>query len=496
MKVDSTMAEPDAQPKAIAVAGPQARTTEGRHPGASRRGLLKAAFGLPAVGMASLWQPGDARAQASDYKALVCLFLQGGNDGLNAFPPADADGWGRYSAVRKTLAIPRSQIIALNGTNGLHPSLARLKPIWDEGRMALVCNVGPLARPLTLADYRAWRDLSDSSRIPAKLFSHSDQQILWENAGSETVQLRGGWGGRLMEAIGAGQQVVSFGGNSRFGSGQVLRELVLPGPGSRLELSGYQSGALSSARRTALDTLLAQTGGTDLQSRYAQFQRESIAKGTALGTILAATPRDGGPDAANPEISAAFSHLAGNQANDLSRQLYQVAKMIKHRDVVGGNRHLFFVTIGGFDNHSNQLGQHAALLAQVGNAVAAFWDAMKATGNAGQVTLFSESDFGRTFLPNASGGTDHAWGNQQFVIGGAVAGGRSYGSYPSLVVGGPDDAAANAWEQQGRWIPSLSVAQYAATLVDWFAPTADKSIVLPTLARWPLAQRNAGFMTA
>ncbi len=460
-----------------------------------RRSLIRAGAALSLGAGAAVLAGGDARAQSAGFKALVCVFLRGGNDGLNMIPPADTAGHARYAAVRQGVAIARDQLVALDGLHGLHPALADLAPIWAEGKLAPVFNVGPLSRPLTLADYKAWRDDSDASKVPDKLFSHSDQQILWESAGTETVQLRGGWGGRLMEAVGGGQQAVSFGGASRFGSGVTMPELVLPGPGSQLDLQGIGSDAIGSARRAALMSLLGQPGVQTLHARYAGHQRDAIAKGSALGPVLSQAPRDGSPDVDNPDLSAAFGHLSGRFATGISRQLYQVAKMIRHRAALGGNRHLYLVSMGGFDHHGEQLGQHAALMGQLGAAIGAFWQSLKASAATDSVTLFTESDFGRTFKPNASGGTDHGWANQHLVIGGQVNGGRSHGQYPSLVVGGPDDAAANAWEEQGRWIPSISVAQYASTLIDWFAPGTDKTSILPTLASFPPSSRNVGFMT-
>ncbi len=460
-----------------------------------RRRLLKGLLAAPAAAGASLWTANDARAQ-SDYKALVCVFLVGGNDGINMLPPVAGSARTQYDNVRGSLALSSGQITALNATHGMHGSMAALKPIWDQGRMALIFNLGPLARPLTRAQYAEWRDQSDPTRMPQKLFSHSDQQILWENAGADAVTLRGGWGGRLMEVLN-GTQVISFGGNSRFGNGSLTRELVLPGPGSSLKLDGWFGDELSARRRAALLTLIGQGSNNELARRYAAFQLDALARSDVLGPLLAQGPNGGTPDTANGELSAAFGHLAGPLNHSLARQLYQVAKLIKNRGTVGGNRHVYLVTLSGFDTHGDQPSLHTALLGQVGGAIAAFHDAMTALGVGNQVTLFTESDFGRTFKPNASSGTDHGWGNQQIVVGGAVKGGRSYGTYPSLVLGGDDDAAVNQWEQQGRWIPSLSVAQYAATLIDWFQPgltSSQKAMVLPNLSNWPSAAQSIGFM--
>ena len=199
-------------------------------------GMARGLVAGPALTGATFWSAGPAHAQ-SDYRALVCVYLAGGNDGLNMTPPSEAAAHGRYAAVRQQIAIARNALIDLDGSNGLHPAMDSLKMAWDQGRMALVHNVGPLARPLTLAQYQAWRNDADATKMPQKLFSHSDQRLLWENAGSESIALRGGWGGRLMEALSAGQ-VLSFGGNSRFGTGVLQADLALPGPGASMQVEG------------------------------------------------------------------------------------------------------------------------------------------------------------------------------------------------------------------------------------------------------------------
>ena len=444
-------------------------------------GLARGLVAGPALTGASFWTAGSAHAQ-SEVKALGCVYLAGGNDGLNMTPPAAGTAaYARYAAVRQQIAIGSDAVISLDASNGLHPSMVALKPSWDAGRMALVHNVGPLAQPLTLADYIAWRNDSDATKMPQKLFSHSDQQLLWQNAGSESIALRGGWGGRLMEALGAGP-VISFGGNSRFGSGLVVSDLALPGPGASVKIEGYFDDAPNAARRSALMSVLGSSSSHDLVRYYGGFQSASITRSSTLGPLLAQGPSGGGADPSNPEISQAFGHLSGSMGNSLAQQLYQVAKLIKHRGNVGGSRHLYFVLLGGFDNHQSQPYQHAVLLEQLANASAAFDNAMIELGVGNQVTLFTESEFGRTFKPNAGQGTDHGWGSSHFVVGGAVRGGQSYGAYPSLVLGGDDDAAASVWDRQGRWIPSTSVTQYASTLVDWFSPGLNKGAVLPLLS--------------
>ncbi|MFT3800848.1 MAG: DUF1501 domain-containing protein [Burkholderiaceae bacterium] len=463
-------------------------------PTMTRRRFLRSLPVLGGAGTAALMGvAGPAHAQAGSYRALVCVFLYGGNDGLNMVPPVDGDGYGRYAAVRQQVALPRADIITLNATHGLHPELTALEPIWNERRLALLFNVGPLARPLTRDDYLAWRETSDPGRVPESLFSHADQQALWETATAAKVT-RAGWGGRVMEALAGGSPVMSFAGSSRFGTGSLTQSLVLPGPGRTFDLNGYWDGSQPAARRAALNSLVGATTYDLLHRTYAGMQAEAFAVGARLSTLLSQAPNGGRADASNPELSAAFGDLSGPMATDLARQLYQVAKMIKYRTTVGGDRHLFFVSLGGFDHHNNQLTQHAKLMRTLGDAMAAFYRATQALGVADSVTTFTESDFGRTFKPNSSGGTDHAWGNQHLVIGGAVRGGASYGTYPSLVLGGPDEAGSKDWEFQGRWIPGLSVDQYAATLTNWFAPELNGRLtqILPNLGAFPI--RDLGFM--
>ena len=186
--------------------------------------------------------------------------------------------------------------------------------------------------------------------------------------------------------------------------------------------------------------------------------------------------------------------------NDLGAQLYQVARFVNARSTVRGSRQVFFVQMGGFDTHADQIGGdalggvHASLLQESAQAMAAFWQALQAIGMADRVTLFTQSDFGRTLAPNSSQGTDHAWGNHQLVMGAAVAGGQGYGVYPSLLPGGPDDVGVDDWELQGRWIPTQSVDQYAATLLRWWGlGEAQLDQALPNLRNFGAA-RNLGFM--
>ncbi|MFK7966589.1 MAG: DUF1501 domain-containing protein [Burkholderiaceae bacterium] len=463
----------------------------------SRRRFLKQSAlltsGAVSLGAGSLLWPHQAGAATSDYRALICLFLYGGNDGLNMVPPYSPTLHQQYAQVRQSLAIARSSIVPLNADIGLHPAMAPLKDVFDAQRLAIINNVGPLSRPMTRQQYFEWQALHDNTRVPDNLFSHKDQQRLWENATTTGIE-RTGWGGRLAEALGSQSPVYSFAGNTRFGAGNLLQELVLPDPDRRLGLYGFDGDAWSNARLAALQSLTASASGNALHQALTASQQRAFSISNQLGPLLEQAPSNG-VDSDNPELSTAFSGLQDDLDNPLARQLYQAAKIIKNRSLVGGNRHVFFVSLGGFDHHANQLTRHEPLLRTLGHSLQAFDAAMQSLGTSNQATLFTQSDFGRSFKPNGSAGTDHAWGNQQLVMGGAVAGGTSYGAYPSLELGGPDDAGEMPWEHHGRWIPSVSVDQYAATLIKWFAPELGGNYgqILPNLHRF--TQHDVGFMS-
>jgi uncharacterized protein (DUF1501 family) len=472
---------------------------------ARRRWLVRSGATLAgALGAGTLGNllMGTRSAYAADYKALVCVFLYGGNDGLNTIVPTDTARYGQYSAVRAGLAIPKANLVALGSTNfGLHPSLSALSGAWNAGQLAPVFNVGPLFAPVTKAQFRAAAASSDL--VPDNLFSHSDQQVLWET-GTTDAHERTGWGGRASAALATVNPVISVAGTARFGISALRAPLVLPGPGDTFGAYGLQPSDLAwapnAARKAALDALYAQAQDVDLGDAYNTLQRDAFGVSERLGAIVKLQPGDAGASAA---IDSAFAPLivAGKVTTGLGQQLYQVAKLIAQNATVLGNRQLFFAQMGGFDTHGNQLvtgspteGQHARLLKELGDALAAFNTAMGGLGLGNAVTTFTQSDFGRTFLPNSSTGTDHAWGNQHLVLGGAVKGGTTYGSYPDLVLGGNDDVGLESWEKQGRWIPTTAVDQYAATLLAWFGATPTQlDAVLPNLVNFG-TKRTLGFV--
>jgi uncharacterized protein (DUF1501 family) len=438
-------------------------------------------------------------AHAADYKALVCVFLYGGNDGMNMIVPNDTARYNQYAGVRGGLAIPKASLASLAGVSyGLHPSMAALGTAWSDGHLAPVFNVGPLAQTLTKAQYRA--ATANSGVLPSSLFSHSDQQILWETGSSDSLT-RTGWGGRASEALATANPVISVAGSARFGLTALQTPLVLPGPGATFGAYGLQASdtwAPQLARKAAIDALYAQAQDVALADAYTAAQRDAFAMSTRLGALVKTQPGEAGAVAA---IDSAFAALTvnGKVTTGLGQQLYQVAKLIAGNATVQGNRQIFFASMGGFDTHGNQIvtgspleGDHARLLKELADALGAFYAAMKNLGLGNAVTAFTQSDFGRTFAPNNSTGTDHAWGNQHLVLGGAVKGGATYGSYPDLVLGGANDVGQDSWELQGRWIPTTAVDQYAATLLGWFgASETQLDAVLPNLKNFGTARKLA-----
>lgn len=466
----------------------------------SRRRMLSQSAALSgALGLGSLASLlSTASAATDDYKALVCLFMFGGNDGMNMVVPRDVARHGQYAAVRGTLALPRANLVALDANFGLHPSMTALSTAVGAGALAALHNVGPLYAPLTKAQYRS--AVAGDPIIPDSLFSHSDQQLEWE-AGTTSAFERTGWGGRASLVMGTTNPVISFGGNAHFGLADNVAPVVLPGPGSSFGANGFSTWAPVAARRAALDRVMAEKQKSPMAEVYAKVQRDAFELETRLSGLFSF---NADPNADPTGITNAFLPLIvnGSLTTGIARQLYQVSRFVANRSTVRGTRQIFFVQMGGFDHHSNQIGgsaldgQHAGLMKQLADGMAAFWRALNAIGMSDRVTLFTQSDFGRTFAPNESLGTDHAWGNHHLVMGAGVAGGTSYGRYPALTLGGPDDVGVNSWELQGRWIPTTSVDQYAATLLRWWGMSeAQLDTALPNLRNFGAA-RNVGFMRA
>ncbi len=436
-------------------------------------GAITAANTLPGLSLM------NAYAQAAnDYKALVCVFLYGGNDANNMVVPVQAAEYGVYATGRGSLALPQSSLVPLaqaSGTRfGLHANLAPLQQVWANGDMALMLNTGPLVQPITRAQYQ-----SNRSTRPQNLFSHDDQQEQNQSA-IPNNQATVGWGGRLadrVQVMNAGASVpmnISVGGNDIFLRGQTVSAYSVPTGGNFGLTTTGGSAAQQQARRTALQALFALDRQNQQVRAAADVISSAVNASTALNTVI------------NNAASAAAPAFQGLNTG-LSRQLFAVAKMIEGRATLGLRRQVFFAQTGGYDNHQNQLVDQGNRFNELGPALRAFYNALVALGMQDQVTLFTLSDFGRTLRVN-DGGSDHAWGNHHIVMGGAVRGGQAYGTFPNLALGGPDDT-----DRDGRWIPTTAVDQYAATLAKWFGvPDADIPAVVPNIARFPT--RDLGFM--
>ncbi|MEP6767269.1 MAG: DUF1501 domain-containing protein [Acidobacteriota bacterium] len=424
-------------------------------------------------------------AAPTDYKALVCIFLSGGNDSNNMIVPLDTTQYNAYSLARNasSLALGTGQLISITppsiGTDfGLHPALPELKALWDQSRLAVVANVGPLVQPLLRAEYQ-----SGAAR-PYQLFSHSDQVAQWQTSRSD-VRSQVGWGGATADKMlsynaGSGFPLItSVSGAAVFGQGLATRPLAISAAPTALNqvlvLNGFSTSAADVARRNSMDFLRTIDRTASLVAAASDSTQQAV-------DIIASL---GGPD---PTLTTVFP------ATGLGNQLKQVAKVIKLNQTapaLGLNRQIFFCTLGGFDTHQNQLTTQQNLLAQLSVAMKAFFDATVELGVDSRVTTFTLSDFARTLQPAGSGaatvGTDHAWGSHQFVMGSSVIGKDFYGVkgpnntvFPTLTLGGPNDT-----DTRGRWIPTASVDQYAATLATWFGLAgSDLSTVFPLLSRF------------
>jgi uncharacterized protein (DUF1501 family) len=446
-----------------------------------RRTFLAHAGAL--AGSAALGQLGLLAAKAAtanDYKALVCVFLYGGNDANNTIVPLDTAGYANYATTRSYLALPQAQLLPLAVAAGaplygLHPALPGLQALWAAGNMAIVANVGTLVQPLTKAQY-----LSTSTMKPESLFSHIDQQHQWQASISSTSSSNSGWGGRLTDqlaSLNSGSSVppmISTGGNNLFVTGAASQALVIPTRGS-FGLNGYASDATDAARLTALQQLLSLDQGDNLVQAAQAVMTGALASSAVLNPILTST---------NATLTARFGALTGNFA----AQLLAIAKVIQARATLGASRQVFLVTLGSFDTHTDQLNTQETLFTELDAGLTAFHGAMSDIGTDSSVTSFTLSDFSRNFLPNTGGGTDHAWGSHPLVIGGAVKGGQIYGTMPTLTLSGPDDAS-----DLGRWIPTIAVDQFAATLATWFGADATAlAAVLPNLSAF--SPVNLGFI--
>jgi uncharacterized protein (DUF1501 family) len=434
----------------------------------SRRGFIRVT--TASVGSLALRPFGllPALAQGSDYRALVCIFLFGGNDSNNTIIPTDDTNFQAYSSIRGSLALTPAELsqTVYNGSApyAFHGKLPELASMFSSKELAVVANVGSLVQPLTRAQYQA-----AATPVPLNLFSHSDQQLQWQTSIAQGNSPTG-WAGRVADYI-ESQKInssnfpvfFSVAGNALLGTGATTQPVAIA-PGGSLALTGFNTSAASQARLSALNSLLKLDSGVALAQAANSTLSNSLTDATALGAALAkGTP-----------LKTTFPTSA------LGQQLQQVAQVIQVAGNLGMSRQIFFCSLGGFDTHAGELEAHNTLYPELSQAIAAFYSATQELGVAQNVTTFTESDFSRTFQPTTTDGSDHAWGSHHMVVGGAVVGGQIYGSFPAFQLGGPNDT-----DTRGRWIPTLSIDQYGATLASWFGiPASALPTVFPNLANF------------
>jgi len=430
---------------------------------------------------------------APDYRALVCVFLNGGNDGNNMF--LDLNQYSQYSTARNAdqLAIPQANFLSVapvsGGSFGFHPNMPEMQTLFNQGKLAVLCNNGPLVEPLTRTSYQ-----NGSGKKPLQLFSHSDQVGLYQTAIANSVS-QTGWGGRLADkTLGLNGAAtfpsnVSIAGVNLYLTGVDTRQLAVGDANTSLanvlQLNNAPGATASeiSSRLASFNELRTFDTNFKLIKAASEIRSSSIQTDNALSTV-------------NPVLTTPFP----NPSTSISRQLLQVARLIKaSTDPAAGinmKRQVFFVQIGGFDTHSAQLNGQGTLLQQLSQAINAFFNATVELGLQDKITLFTMSDFSRTLQPSGTGaaqvGSDHAWGNHQMIVGGAVQGHTLYGTYPNITPGGPDDTDGGS-SPRGRWIPTTSIEQYAATLATWYGlSSADLTAVFPLIGHFSTA--NLGFL--
>ncbi|MBI3652836.1 MAG: DUF1501 domain-containing protein [Acidobacteria bacterium] len=449
----------------------------------SRRHFLQmsASCGVSLGMLAALGQLRTAQAQtAQNYKALVCLFLLGGNDGHNLVVPTSAAQYNAYTTARGGLALPPAQILGISdpvqGAFGLHYAMPEMQTLYQQGHLAIVANVGVLARPTTYHDYQT------ANQLPTNLRSHSDQVVQMQT-GFPNASGATGWGGRavdVLQSLNTGTAFpvsISMNGNAQFCAGALVQGANLQ-PGNYLSQNAMSLWPASAgqARATAQQQIVTLSGSNQMVNAA----NKTMADALQLGPLLQAA-------AGNPAFTTMFPNTA------IGNQLKEIARFISLRSQTGAGRQVFFCGLGGFDTHSGQSYQQWFLLQQVSQALAAFYNATAEMGVANQVTAFTLSDFGRTLQPSGSG-SDHGWGNHHLLVGGAVNGGRMYGTFPLMTNYANFNATHEDYaDNRGTMLPGVSLAQYGATLAKWFgASDAQLDGLFPILPGF--AVRDVGFL--
>jgi uncharacterized protein (DUF1501 family) len=456
----------------------------------SRRAFMQTASALSIAGTAApfvmnLAAIGEAAAAtASDYKAIVCVFLFGGNDYANTLVPMDQTSYTTYFNARSAFAHTQAAITAAGTTLvpttalpggrqfALAPGLAPLMPIFNAGKMAVILNIGTLVQPTTKAQYTA-----RSVPLPPKLLSHNDQQSYWQSSSPEGAT--SGWGGRIADLFQSSNATAALtcinpSGNAVFLTGKSAFQYSITSAGP-IALTATSTLNGSAAASTMLKSLISTPVAHMFETEHATVSSRALSLYTAVTAARAAAP-----------VTSTVFPAAADPSSSLGVQLKEVARMISVSAQLGLKRQVFFVSTGRFDTHDQVATLHPILMQNLSEALRGFYDTTVELGVANQVTTFTASDFGRALTAN-SDGTDHGWGSMHFVMGGAVKGKAFYGTAPTFANNGPDDIG------QGRLIPTTSVDQYAATMASWFGVSAsDMPTVLPNIGNY--TTKNLGFV--
>lgn len=418
---------------------------------------------------------------ANDYKALVCILLAGGNDSFNMLVPRGTNEYNEYANVRSNLALSQGSLHALNGNNqgktlGLHAGMPELAGLFNTGEAAFVANVGTLVEPISLAAYQ-----TGSVKLPLGLFSHSDQIMHWQTSVPDSRSARG-WGGRvadILNSVNNNSRIsmnISLAGTNTFQSGDqsVSYEILPTGNGAvQPDFLSEEPGAYQAIARTGVRSLIDAQYQNLFQETFANTNANAIDASAEFASAIK-----------GQTLTTVFS------PTQLSQSLQMIARTIAARDTLGMKRQTFFVLMGGYDHHDELLNNHSAMLPVVSKALSEFNTAMKELNVHQNVTTFTASDFARTLTSNGRG-SDHGWGGNQIVMGGAVNGGLIYGTYPDLGLGNSLDTG------RGRLIPTLSTDEYFAELAQWFGvPNHALNDIFPNLNRFYSIGSNSpiGFM--
>jgi len=440
-------------------------------------GMLSAIAQLKAIGAVSADAVRPSSSQlVTDFKALVCIFLSGGNDGTNVIIPYDTASYNSYLQSRSVVALNKTDLLSIKPKTysdgksyALTPNMLELKTLFDQGNLAFIGNVGTLVKPTTLSDYIA------GTALPNQLYSHLDQTVQWQSSLPDQPVFKTGWGGRLadlLDSLNADHTIsmsLALDGGDYFGIGNNVIPYRINSGGVET-LNGFYGNGMSSIRYSAIKQMFGSKPDNLIANNFNDTTKTAIDESEFLLNLLNNAPT----------LKTTFPN------SYTASKLKMVATMASLAPSLGLNRQIFFISVGGFDTHTQQMASQPNLIKEVSEAMNAFYNSTIELGLSKQITTFTTSDFGRTYNPN-SDGTDHGWGNLQWIMGGAVKGGDIYGKMPSLLVGGNDDTG------RGRWIPSTSVDEYNSTLAKWFGVSStNMSTVLPNIGRF--ANPDLGFM--